>query len=86
LFGVGQSFVVNGVRGSTCGGKPPSFAQIKPNLPRSRKGTFSDGGVGWKFSYSCQQWVRVRAVVFNAKAKGEETFEIYGDETTVTVR
>jgi len=86
LLGVGQKAVVHGARNAICSGPAPSFASIKASLPKPKLGVFSDGGAGWRYSGSCNGFVRARGIAYTAKKTGVESFVLAGDKVEVTVR
>lgn len=83
---VGQSVILKGVRGRGCDGSAPSWGRISGSMPRSKLGTFSDGGRGTVDSDSCGEVVPARGVKFTAKKTGKETLTIYKDRVTITVK
>ena len=83
---VGQSTLVLGVRSNPCGAPARSFSALKPRIPSSSLGTFSDGGVGTTRSNRCKRVVPARGVVFTAKKPGKERLTVAGDTVFITVR
>ncbi|MBX3579110.1 MAG: hypothetical protein KF723_18070 [Rhizobiaceae bacterium] len=81
---VGKSIILKGVRGD-CGKPGPTWAQLAPKLPKSKTGSFSDGGTGMTPSGKCKGKTPARAVRFTAKTKGEERFTIYQDGFSIKV-
>lgn len=80
---IGQSIVVKGVRPNGCDNPtPPTYLR----LPKTSLGTFSTGKTGMTKSRRCGKKVPAREVVFTAKQKGKETFEIYLDKITIRVK
>lgn len=80
---IGQSIVVKGVRPNGCDNPTPPTSL---KLPKTSLGTFSTGKTGITKSRRCGRKVPAREVVFTAKQKGKETFEIYLDKITITVK
>lgn len=80
---IGQSIVVKGVRPNGCDNPTPPTSL---RLPKTSLGTFSTGKTGVTRSRRCGGKVPAREVVFTAKQKGKETFEIYLDKITITVK
>jgi len=83
---VGQSVILKGVRRSNCGDKAPSWGRIRGKLPRSKTGSYSNGGVGTVKSNSCGGEVGARGVKFTAKKAGKERLKIFGDFVRITVK
>jgi len=83
---VGQSVVLKGVRAGDCGSKAPSWGQIERKLPKSKTGSFSNGGSGTVKSNSCGKSVAARGVRFTAKKPGSESLNIYDDRISITVK
>lgn len=83
---VGESLVIAPARATCDEHKIPKWAWIERNLPASKLGGFSDGGVGRTNSPGCGGVVPARAIVFTAEKPGEERFEIYGAQFSVSVR
>jgi hypothetical protein len=48
-------------------------------------GTFSDGGVGERYSRRCNGTTPARAVRFTATTPGQEQIEMFGDTIDITV-
>ena len=83
---VGKSAVLKGVRSGDCSDKAPSWSSIAKKLPKSKLGSFSDGGAGTVNSNSCGKRVGARGVKYTAKTKGSEQFVVYDDQISVTVK
>ena len=83
---IGQSSVLHGARSSGCGSAPPDWATVKTWLPATSLGTFADAGMRSRYSDSCKADVKVRAVRFTGRTPGTETFRLFGDSITLTVR
>lgn len=83
---VGESLVLKGVRSSDCGDKAPRWGGIRLKLPRSKTGSYSNGGIGTVNSISCGGKVAARGVKFTAKKAGKEKLKIFGDVVKITVR
>jgi len=83
---VGGSTVLKGVRSGDCSDSAPSWSRVSRGLPKSKLGSFSDGGEGTVKSNSCGQRVGARGVRFTAKTKGTERFVIFDDTISVTVK
>jgi hypothetical protein len=82
---IGQSVVLKGVRRG-CGKSAPTWAGIKGRLPRSKLGSFSDGGTGTYSSVRCGRKVGARGVKFTAKKAGKEKLVIFLDPFRITVK
>lgn len=83
---VGQTTTLKGVRSHNCGDRAPSWSEVRGGLPRSRTGSFSNGGAGTVKSRSCGGRVGARGVRFTAKRPGRERLRIYNDYVRITVR
>lgn len=88
---VGQSIVLKGVRNHNCGTRPPGWASIQRQLPKSKLGSFSDGGTGTVQSNFCRERhdikrVAARGVRFTARTRGQERLTILRDPVSITVR
>jgi hypothetical protein len=81
---IGESAIIHGAR-SRCGEQPAPFEKILSGLPKLRTGIFSDGGMGSRYSRSCNGITPARAVKFTATQKGHEEFSLFGDRTTIDV-
>jgi hypothetical protein len=81
---VGQSTIVHGARGQ-CGEAPPDWSAVAGRLPMVGLGTFSDGGVGERYSRRCNGTTPARAVRFTATTPGQEQIEMFGDTIDITV-
>jgi hypothetical protein len=78
---VGQTVVIKGVRGASCGQAPGA---ISP-LPTSTLGRFTSGPVGTMNSRSCGS-TPARELRFTATKAGTETLSVFEDTVTITVR
>jgi hypothetical protein len=76
--------IIHGAR-SKCGHQPAPWEKILTRLPKLKTGTFSDGGMGSRYSRSCNGLTPARAVKFTATQKGHEEFSLFGDRTTIDV-
>ncbi len=83
---VGQSVLVMSIRHKDCGAPARAFSHYKPQLPKSKLGTFSDGGVGTTRSSRCKAVVPARGVIFTAKKPGTERLRLMGDPVSITVK
>lgn len=83
---IGQSIVLKGVRSGSCGDKAPTWAQVRGRLPRSKTGSFSNGGTGTVNSSSCGGKVGARGIRFTAKKRGKERLRIFKDYIRITVK
>jgi len=84
---VGQSIVLKGVRSADCSlTEAPSWKRVSSQLPQTKLGRFSDGGVGTVNSNQCKGRVAARAVRFTATHAGQEQFTILEDSFTIAVR
>jgi hypothetical protein len=83
---VGQSIVLKGVRSRNCGDQAEKWADLVSRLPKSKLGTFSDGGEGTVNSNFCGGIVGGRGIRFTATKKGKERLKIYGDFIRINVR
>lgn len=83
---VGKSIILKGVRSSDCSDDVRSWSSVAKRLPKSKLGTFSDGGEGTVKSNSCGKVVGARGVRFTAKTKGTEQFVVFDDAIKVTVQ
>lgn len=83
-LGVGESIVVHGARGA-CGQPPPSWQKVSRKLPDTKLGSWSDGGVGMRYSRKCGTMTPARGLVFNARRIGSTEFYIYGDPVSISV-
>lgn len=83
---VGQSVILKGVRSADCGDMAPSWGHIKGRLPKSKLGSFSDGGTGTVKSGKCGDRVGARGVKFKAIKSGQEQLTIYQDKVRITVK
>ncbi|PCI05472.1 MAG: hypothetical protein COB78_02395 [Hyphomicrobiales bacterium] len=83
---VGDSIILKGVRGRKCGKKAPGWGWIWKKLPKSKTGSFSNGGKGTVLSNSCGGTVGARGVKFTAKKAGRERLKIYGDTVHIIVK
>jgi hypothetical protein len=81
---IGESAIIHGAR-SKCGHQPAPWEKILTRLPKLKTGTFSDGGMGSRYSRSCNGLTPARAVKFTATQKGHEEFSLFGDRTTIDV-
>lgn len=81
---VGERKVIYAERGD-CGKLPRDWPPLAAGLPASQLGTFSDGGLARRNSKFCGGITPARAIVFNAKAAGNEEFLIQGDYFNITV-
>lgn len=81
---VGQSVLVMSIRHKDCGAPARAFSHYKPQLPKSKLGTFSDGGVGT--SSRCKAVVPARGVIFTVKKPGTERLRLMGDPVSITVK
>jgi hypothetical protein len=79
---VGQTVVIKGVRGQTCGAARGPFQ----NLPTSSLGRFSGGSAGTVNSRSCGGPTPARELRFTATKPGTETLNVFDDTVTITVR
>lgn len=84
---VGDVRIIHGKRGF-CGKPPPSRARVQKRLPAGLKTGRLEAGalVGERYSVKCRGRTPARAVLFHATAAGKETFRLYGDRISVTVR
>ncbi len=82
---VGQSTVIHGARGE-CGEAPPDWEEVVRGLPLSLTGSYSDGGLGVRWSRSCGGPTPARAVKFTAEKAGSEQIVLYGDPINITVK
>ena len=82
---VGQSAVIHGVR-SECGKDAPDWEKVAPSLPSLVTGTFSDGGLGTRYSRRCSGPTPARAVRFTATTTGTEKIDLFGDQIRIEVR
>lgn len=83
---VGQSIVLKGVRAGDCGEVAPSWQDLSAALPKPRLGSLSDGGTGVVDSRACKGRVAARGVRFTARKPGSESFVVFDDKITVTVK
>ena len=83
---VGQSVVLKGVRSRDCGKIPEPWVPIRDLLPKSKLGSFSDGGVGTVKSRHCGKIVAARGIKFTAKTPGKERLIIFKDSVRITVK
>ncbi|MDN2568233.1 hypothetical protein N1F89_18575 [Aquibium sp. A9E412] len=83
--GVGESAVVHGARG-VCGKAPPEWDSVVQGLPELDIGTWSDGGVGVRYSRRCNGFTPARGVVFTAVRPGEAVFTLFGDPVAIRVK
>lgn len=82
---VGESIVLHGKRGPTCGEQPPEWPDVLKYLPEPNTGVWSDGGVGFRVSRACGGPTPARAVVFTATQTGVDSFRLYDDPISITV-
>lgn len=82
---VGESIVVHGKRGESCGKAPPEWPNVLKFLPEVSTGVWTDGGVGFRVSRACGGPTPARAVVFTATRPGMDKFMLYDDPITITV-
>jgi hypothetical protein len=81
---VGETRLIHGDRGD-CGGEPPDWYYILPQVPPSALGIFSDGGIARKMDNGCNAVVRARAVRFTARTAGSEELKLLGDYMKIVV-
>lgn len=81
---VGETRLIHGDRGD-CGGDPPDWYYILPQVPPSTLGVFSDGGTARKMDNGCNAVVRARAVRFTAAKAGSEEIKLLGDFMKIVV-
>jgi hypothetical protein len=79
---VGETVVIKGVRGQSCGQPRGSLE----NLPTSSLGRFSGGRAGSVNSRSCGGMTPGRELRFTASKAGTETLSVFDDRVTITVR
>ncbi len=80
---VGQSVIVNGFRGD-CGKRPKN---VDPKRTRATKlGVLSIGKWGVTKSRHCGGLTPAVEVIFTAKKKGRETFEVFHANVNVVVK
>jgi hypothetical protein len=82
---VGQSQVIHGERGD-CGKLPREWNELAGNLPTSKLGVFSDGGLVQRNSMYCKGVTPARGVRFTATNAGVEEAYIAGDYMKITVK
>jgi hypothetical protein len=82
---VGESYIVHGMR-SDCDNKLPEWDNIEDVLPKISTGVFSDGGVGFRYSRSCDGNTLARAIRFTAKKPGREEIVMFGDSIVIEVQ
>lgn len=82
---IGESVVVHGRRGPSCGEPPPDWDEVLKYLPPLSTSIWSDGGVGFRVSRACQGPTPARAVVVTATAPGTDHITLYDDPITITV-
>ncbi|MAL77335.1 MAG: hypothetical protein CMM62_20425 [Rhodospirillaceae bacterium] len=82
---VGESIVLHGKRGPSCGEQPLEWPDVLKYLPELNTGVWSDGGVGFRVSRACGGPTPARAVVFTATRTGMDRFMLYDDPITITV-
>lgn len=80
----GETRPIYAVRGD-CGELPKDWADLLPDLPETRTGSLSDGGLARRHSKFCQGLTPARAIRFTASVVGTEEFEIQGDFFKMTV-
>lgn len=84
---VGESVVLKGVRSADCSKtQAQSWDHVASGLPRSKLGTFSNGGTGKVNSNSCGGRVAARGVRFTARKTGSERLVVFDDAISITVR
>ncbi len=83
---VGQSIVLKGVRGASCGQPPGGWRSVAGQLPQTAIGRYSDGGVGTVESSFCRGTTPARGVRFTATKPGSESLVIFGDQISVNVQ
>lgn len=83
---VGQSVVLKGVRSRDCGDVAEPWTPIKARLPKSKLGSFSNGGEGTVKSRSCKKRVAARGILFTAEKVGKERLLIFSDPVRITVK
>lgn len=72
---LGETRPIYAVRGD-CGELPKDWTDLLPELPETRTGSLSDGGLARRHSKFCQGLTPARAIRFTASAAGTEEFEI----------
>lgn len=83
---VGQSIILKGIRSADCSRAAPSWGQVRHHIPRSKLGTFSNGGAGTTKSRSCDGTVGARGVKFTAKNAGSERLVVADDPIRIRVK
>ncbi len=81
---VGQSTIIHGMRGK-CGKAAPNWDRVAKRLPLITTGSFSDGGLGTRYSNRCNGETPARAIKFTAEKVGSEQITLYGDPINITV-
>jgi hypothetical protein len=84
---VGESAIIHAYRAQCGSASAPSWDYTVGSgyLTPSSLGTYSDGGVGTRHSRSCGGATPARAIKFTAVTPGSETFEMFGDQVSITV-
>jgi hypothetical protein len=83
---LGQSVALHGARADDCSGPPPEWRDVQPALPAVTLGTLSDGGVGVRFSNTCNGITPIRIVRFTATALGHEQIVLYSNPISIDVK
>ena len=83
---VGQSIIIKGVRSRNCGDIAEKWTDLQSRLPKSKLGTFSDGGAGTTQSDFCGGKVAARGIKFTAEKVGKERLKIFNDFVRISVR
>lgn len=86
VLNVGDRIILKGVRGQCDDTRAPAWNRIKSRLPKSKTGSFSNGGSGIVNSSSCGKEVPARGIRFKAKKPGSETLTIFEDRISITVK
>ncbi|MBD0417233.1 hypothetical protein [Oryzicola mucosus] len=81
---VGQSRIIHGERGD-CGQLPREWRDVWGNLPTSRIGEFTDGGLVRRYSMFCKGVTPARGIRFAALSPGTEEMYVTGDYMKITV-
>lgn len=82
---VGESRLINGLRGDCSAQTPPDWYYTRTLVPPSKLGIFTDAGIVRKDSVSCRKIIPVRGANFTALRPGIEQVELMYDLITIEV-
>lgn len=81
---VGASVLIHGGFGA-CDGQPPEWEEIADEMPSTRLGSLSDGGLARKVVRKCTEERIVRGIKFTGIEAGTDSIRLFGDYIRVDV-